>query len=103
MSQASLVNESDGWLHDANDAQPQQCLVWVMVNVRSLSYSDRPYPLTSLIGREWVVADVSALLTRPGVRLVTLTGSGGIGKTRLAVAVAENVPHAFHGGIFFVS
>ncbi len=47
-----------------------------------------PHPLTRLIGREGQLATVQALLGREDVRLVTLTGAGGIGKTRLAVAVA---------------
>ena len=46
-----------------------------------------PTPSTSLIGREDDIAELSSLLQSPDVRLVTLTGPGGIGKTRLAIAV----------------
>ena len=46
-----------------------------------------PTPSTSLFGREDDVAELSSLLESPDVRLVTLTGPGGIGKTRLAIAV----------------
>jgi hypothetical protein len=47
-----------------------------------------PAQLTTLIGREREVAVVRALLQRPEVRLVTLTGTGGVGKTRLGLQVA---------------
>jgi predicted ATPase len=47
-----------------------------------------PAPVTSLIGREAAIEEITALLVQPAVRLVTLTGPGGIGKTRLALAVA---------------
>ncbi|MGH9133108.1 MAG: DUF4062 domain-containing protein, partial [Ilumatobacteraceae bacterium] len=48
-----------------------------------------PTPSTSLVGREDDIVEVSSLLESPEVRLVTLTGPGGIGKTRLAIAVGE--------------
>ena len=47
-----------------------------------------PVPPTGLIGRDGELAEVAGLLDRPDVRLVTLVGPGGIGKTRLALAVA---------------
>src|SRR5919106_168050 len=50
-----------------------------------------PVTSTSLIGREHDIADVEALMATPGVRLVTLIGPGGVGKTRLAIAVAERL------------
>jgi len=61
-----------------------------------------PLPLTSLVGREREAAAVVALLGSPGVRLVTLTGPGGVGKTRLAIQAAADAAPAFAGGIAFV-
>lgn len=62
-----------------------------------------PLPLTQLVGRDEEVASVSSLLGRPEVRLVTLTGAGGIGKTRLALQVAANLDADFENGVVFVS
>jgi hypothetical protein len=62
-----------------------------------------PAQLTPLIGRDQEVAAVCTLLRRSQVRLVTLTGTGGVGKTRLAVQVATEVLADFPDGVFFVS
>src|SRR5262249_1691977 len=62
-----------------------------------------PVAMTSLIGREQAIAEVAGLLGQHGVRLVTLTGPGGIGKTRLAVAAGERLSDRFRGGVVFVS
>src|SRR6478672_6083259 len=58
-------------------------------------------PLTSFIGREHEVAQVVDLLT--SARLVTITGPGGVGKTRLALAVADIVRERLIDGAWFVS
>jgi predicted ATPase/DNA-binding CsgD family transcriptional regulator len=62
-----------------------------------------PRPLTPLIGRERGRAEVRILLLRDDVPLVTLTGSGGVGKTRLAQAAAADAADTFPGGVWFVS
>jgi non-specific serine/threonine protein kinase len=59
-------------------------------------------PLTSFIGREREVEFVSALLRDEGVRLVTLSGPGGVGKTRLAIALGACLSDEFAAGIRFV-
>ena len=61
-----------------------------------------PLPFTTLIGREHEVQQVCTLLMNPDVRLLTVTGPGGIGKTRLALQVALDVQHTFPDGYCFV-
>jgi predicted ATPase/DNA-binding CsgD family transcriptional regulator len=60
-------------------------------------------PVTSFVGRDREVAALSALLHLPATRFVTITGAGGIGKTRLALAVATGAASAFADGVRFVS
>jgi len=62
-----------------------------------------PVQLTPLIGRDRELAEVATLLRDKGVRLLTLTGTGGTGKTRLALQAAADVVETFQDGVFFVS
>jgi predicted ATPase/class 3 adenylate cyclase len=62
-----------------------------------------PVPMTPLVGRERDLEHVRTALTRPGMRLVTLTGTGGVGKTRLSLAAAASLDLAFPHGVFFVA
>jgi predicted ATPase len=61
-----------------------------------------PVSTTSLIGRERTIGEVARLLGRSSVRLVTLTGPGGVGKTRLAVAVGGRLRDRFGAGTVLV-
>jgi predicted ATPase/transcriptional regulator with XRE-family HTH domain len=63
---------------------------------------DLPIPPTPLVGREREVALACGLLRRPEVRLVTLTGTPGVGKTRLGLAIAEAMRSEFPGGALLV-
>ena len=62
-----------------------------------------PMQRTAFIGRERETADLCQLLSRPGIPLVTLTGPGGIGKTRLALQVAGEMADQFPSGVCFVA
>jgi len=62
--------------------------------------SNLPRPLTSFVGRERELADLQTALARS--RLLTLTGSGGVGKTRLAISVAGAVLNRFADGVRLV-
>ena len=62
-----------------------------------------PIQPTPLLGREREVAEISALPRRTDVRLVTLTGPGGTGKTRLALQSAAELIDEFEDGVFFVA
>jgi predicted ATPase len=61
-----------------------------------------PVPFTPLVGRDEAIAVVRRMLSEPETRLVTLLGPGGIGKSRLAIAIAQDVGDVFPDGTVFV-
>ncbi len=70
--------------------------------LRSLSNTNLPAPATALVGRGRELDEITALLRDDETRLLTVTGPGGAGKTRLAVAAGDRLAEAFANGIFFV-
>jgi predicted ATPase/class 3 adenylate cyclase len=71
--------------------------------LRTIGAASRlPMTATRMVGRDDDVAYLVGLLRQPGVRLVTLTGPGGSGKSRLAVGLAEQLMADYPDGVFFV-
>jgi predicted ATPase/DNA-binding SARP family transcriptional activator len=70
------------------------------LSIKQTSKLNIPVPLTSFIGREDELKEVADLLSKS--RLVTLTGSGGVGKTRLAIQVVADVLGSFPDGVWFL-
>ena len=69
---------------------------------RRLIPAQLPTPRTSLVGREHEIARIQSLLLDEGRRLITLTGPGGVGKSRLALRVATGLTDHLDGGCWFV-
>lgn len=70
--------------------------------LNSLHRTNLPVPATTFLGRERELAEIGALLARPDVRLLTLTGPGGTGKTRLALQAAAAAADRFPDGVWWV-
>ncbi len=69
--------------------------------LKTISNTNLPHPASSFVGREQEVAEVKALLLN-GARLVTLSGPGGTGKTRLSIETASELVSEFLNGVFWV-
>jgi predicted ATPase len=69
--------------------------------LKTISNTNLPCPASSFVGRDREVDELTALLTN-GARLVTLTGPGGSGKTRLAIEAAAELVPEFKAGVFWV-
>jgi predicted ATPase/class 3 adenylate cyclase len=70
--------------------------------LKSLYRTNLPVPATPFLGRERELAEVCELLGRDGVRLLTLTGAGGTGKTRLALQAAAAASEGYPDGVYWV-
>ena len=70
--------------------------------LRSLPSTNLPVPATAFVGRRRELRELVALLQAPDTRLVTLTGPGGTGKTRLALQAAAEVSDAYADGVWWV-
>src|SRR5690606_29364195 len=66
------------------------------------THAQVPAPLSTLIGREREAEETAELVRDPAIRLVTLTGPGGVGKTRLALRIAASAASTFSDGVVFV-
>ena len=71
--------------------------------LKSLHQTNLPVPSTSFLGRKYELEEVLSLLSREDVRLLTLTGSGGTGKTRLAAHAAGAVVDKYMHGVWWVA
>jgi predicted ATPase len=70
--------------------------------LKTLHETNLPIPATPFLGREREIDQIAALLLRPDVRLVTLTGPGGSGKTRLALQAAAAAADHYDRGVWWV-
>ena len=84
------------------DRTPSEPITLAPVPRRGTGTAPFPTPLTALVGREREVTTLTVLLCRPDVRLLTLTGPGGVGKTRLALEAAARLESEFADGAVFV-
>ncbi len=84
-------------------AQPAQTEQEPKIAQEQRQLSNLPVPPTALIGRSHELLSAQHALDQPHTRLLTLTGPGGVGKTRLSLEIAHRIAHTFAHGATFVS
>jgi excisionase family DNA binding protein len=89
--------------HAEQHAVPRPAARVTLLPLPDQAFAPLPAPLSSFIGRVAEQAALTALLADPAARLITLTGPGGVGKTRLAITAAASVREHFPDGIVFVA
>lgn len=94
------------FLRGAPVDEPQRVPEWIAELAEparaSRAPTNLPDPLTRLVGRAEALAQLSALLASPEVRLLTLVGPAGVGKTRLGLAVAEHMRDVVQDGVYLI-
>ena len=95
-------NPADQTPDDGRRRRESPILMHIMAEAVPLDHLDLPYPRTRLIGREAERASARASLIEEATPLLSLTGPGGVGKTRLALAIASDVAALFADGVAWV-
>jgi predicted ATPase len=99
---APLARRNALELQDRRWREDVDALIAVLEGRERGGVGNLPVQPTPFLGRERELAEIIQLLRRQEVRLLTLTGPGGIGKTRLAIQVAAKLAHTYAGGAWFV-
>jgi predicted ATPase/DNA-binding SARP family transcriptional activator len=94
--EAVRQRNSNGWMAEL---PASSCAAWSPVQTAH----NLPSPPTAFLGRQQELDHLLERLVNPAHRLVTLTGEGGVGKTRLALAAAQSLIGSFADGVWFVS
>jgi predicted ATPase/transcriptional regulator with XRE-family HTH domain len=92
-----------GALSPLSEPRPVAAVIHAVPIPRPLRQSNLPLPLTPLLGREHELQAILRQIQDPACRLLTLTGPGGVGKTRLALEAAHRLQDTFSDGVCFIS
>lgn len=101
-SALELINSYQKALHNESDSIEAPTIAIAVTPVITHTPNNLPIQPNRLVGREQEIAEISNLVLQPNNRLITLTGVGGTGKTRLALAVADKMLSHFKSGVYFV-